>query len=43
MEKEYRETVGVQALCYRDWKNYSAQSWFEKMNGSREERKRGEL
>lgn len=41
MEEEYRETVGVS--LYRDWKNFSAQSWFEKMTGSREERKQGEL
>lgn len=41
MEEEYRETVGVS--LYRDWKNFSAQSWFEKMNCSREERKQGEL
>lgn len=41
MEEEYRETEGVS--LYRDWKNFSAQSWFEKMNGSREERKQGEL
>lgn len=30
MEEEYRETEGV--FLYRDWKNFSAQSWFEKMN-----------